>query len=91
MQWDTIIWLLLHKSVWQPSNKRVFSKVEATTMPDITMCHGEGCFLQETCYRYKAKPTKERQAYFTTPPIETETIDGSQSCAYYIVDEAADL
>jgi len=47
--------------------------------------------LRETCYRYKAKPTKERQAYFTTPPIETETIDGSQSCAYYIVDEAADM
>lgn len=51
-------------------------------MPDITMCRGEGCSLRETCYRYKSKPTKERQPYSTAPPIEIA--NGLRTvCEYY--------
>ncbi len=38
-------------------------------MPDIWMCHGEGCPAKDQCYRHTAKETPLRQAYFLTPPL----------------------
>lgn len=38
-------------------------------MPDIWMCHGEGCPMKDQCYRHTAKETPLRQAYFLTPPL----------------------
>lgn len=32
-------------------------------MPDIAMCHGQDCPQRENCWRYKAKPNGDRQAY----------------------------
>lgn len=46
-------------------------------MPDITMCHGEGCSARLTCYRHTAKADPRRQAYFIGAPGEDET------CVYY--------
>jgi hypothetical protein len=46
-------------------------------MPDICMCHGTNCPLKESCYRYQALPSGERQSYFVTPPV----LDGK--CNYY--------
>lgn len=47
-------------------------------MADITMCIGVGCEARFTCYRFKAKPNKYRQSYFTKPPII------NNGCEYYI-------
>lgn len=44
---------------------------------DITMCNGNYCELAQTCYRYKATPSKYGQSYFLKPPIK----DGK--CEYY--------
>ena len=46
-------------------------------MADITMCNGKYCELAQTCYRYKAEPSKYRQSYFCETPIK----DGK--CDYY--------
>lgn len=46
-------------------------------MPDIAMCTGGDCPKRETCYRFTAKPTPLRQAYFGEPPIK----DGK--CEHY--------
>jgi len=43
-------------------------------MPDITMCHGEGCHAKEQCYRFTAKPS-DYQSYFMTPPIKDGKCD----------------
>jgi len=45
-------------------------------MTDITKCTGEGCALNETCYRFTA-PAEMYQSFFMTPPIK----DGK--CEYY--------
>lgn len=37
-------------------------------MADITMCSGNNCELAQTCYRYKAEPSKFRQSYFIKHP-----------------------
>ena len=50
-------------------------------MPDVTMCSGHGCNNKETCCRYMAVASKERQSYFIQPPFEHGDI---QSCEYYI-------
>jgi len=34
---------------------------------DITMCNGGKCPLKETCYRFRAIPSKW-QSYFVKPP-----------------------
>ena len=48
-------------------------------MPDITMCNaGKGllvCPRRNMCYRFTAKPSEYRQAYFTAAPFETEHPD----------------
>jgi hypothetical protein len=46
-------------------------------MPDITMCKGGQCQLKTSCYRYLAKPTPKRQAYFSQIPGQDE------ECEYY--------
>lgn len=46
-------------------------------MPDITMCKGGKCPLKKSCYRYLAKPTPKRQAYFADTPGQGE------ECEYY--------
>ena len=42
-------------------------------MPDITMCTGSNkemiCPLKDSCYRYTATPTKDRQSYFSKLPV----------------------
>lgn len=38
-------------------------------MPDIAMCPGDGCPKKTDCYRYRAVPTPQSQAYFGTPPL----------------------
>ena len=43
-------------------------------MPDISMCHGDGCEIRAYGYRHTAKPDEWRQAYATF--IRTEP-DGS--------------
>jgi hypothetical protein len=49
-------------------------------MPDITMCHGEGCPLKEKCKRHTIKPDEYWQAYFTETPYEND------ECDYYWAD-----
>jgi hypothetical protein len=46
-------------------------------MPDIAMCHGDGCARRDACYRYRAVPST-RQAYFAKPPLGS---DGT--CPYF--------
>lgn len=43
--------------------------------PDISMCLGKGCKLKENCYRFKAKPDKYWQCYFSNPPIKNGLCD----------------
>lgn len=49
-------------------------------MPDIWMCHGDGCpkKLRNTCYRYTAKPS-DIQSYFMTPPYDEK----EKSCKHH--------
>jgi len=47
-------------------------------MPDIAMCQGNECPLKETCYRYKAEPSKYRQSYLAESPFY------NRHCNYYI-------
>jgi hypothetical protein len=47
-------------------------------MPDISMCKGGSCPRKQDCYRYRAIPTSQRQAYFARPPVQT---DGS--CGHF--------
>lgn len=44
-------------------------------MADITMCLGTGCPHKETCYRFTAKPSEYRQAYFMEAPIKEGKCD----------------
>jgi hypothetical protein len=39
------------------------------------MCLGKGCKLKENCYRFKAKPDKYWQCYFSNPPIKNGLCD----------------
>ena len=55
-------------------------------MPDITNCEGRQCELKDTCYRYTSEPSKFRQSYFCTPPLEINK-DGEQECEYYWPDK----
>ena len=32
-------------------------------MPDISMCGGKGCNVRQSCYRYRAVPSKFMQSY----------------------------
>jgi len=41
-------------------------------MPDITMCHGEGCAIKNLCYRHRAIPSEHRQSYFAESPIKSD-------------------
>lgn len=45
-------------------------------MADITMC-AKGCEKGETCYRFTATPTPERQSYADFKP------DADGKCEYY--------
>lgn len=47
-------------------------------MPDITMCSGQQCSLQNDCYRHRAPPSEYLQSYFVTPPYK----DGR--CEYFL-------
>lgn len=51
-------------------------------MPDITMCTGGECLNKLMCYRYTAKPSEYRQAYFVTPPFVKKM--GGSSCEHYV-------
>lgn len=46
-------------------------------MPDISMCNNNFCSLKETCYRYKATPSK-RQSYTNFKQNE------AGYCEYYV-------
>lgn len=48
-------------------------------MPDIAMCKGDGCPRKAECYRHRAVPTSQHQAYFSPPPVRA---DGS--CAEFL-------
>lgn len=37
-------------------------------MPDITMCLDVACSRCATCYRFTARASQYRQAYFVKPP-----------------------
>jgi hypothetical protein len=43
-----------------------------TIMADITKCTGKDCKLKESCYRYIAKESEFRQAYFAESPINKD-------------------
>jgi len=45
-------------------------------MADISMCEGKGCEVKETCYRFKAEPSKHWQSYMK-PDIQGSV------CIYY--------
>jgi len=47
-------------------------------MADITKCSGIGCDLKDNCYRFTAKASEFRQAYFFNVPIKE-----NQTCNYY--------
>lgn len=47
-------------------------------MPDISMCQGFNCNIKDNCYRFKAKPSEFRQAWFCKSP-NTDTLN----CDYY--------
>jgi hypothetical protein len=49
-------------------------------MPDITMCHGEGCPLKTHCYRFTAPVKHWGQAYFAHLPFKVD------SCSRYVRD-----
>lgn len=40
-------------------------------MPDISMCHGDGCKQAEFCYRHRAVPNDHWQAWFGKSPMTT--------------------
>jgi hypothetical protein len=44
---------------------------------DITMCIGRDCPKKDTCYRFAAPPTWQRQSYFSEVPYDGE------DCNYY--------
>ena len=46
-------------------------------MADVSMCRDTECTQRETCFRYKATPSKWYQSYFTNSP-RTE-----KGCDYY--------
>ena len=43
-----------------------------TIMADITKCFGMECKIKESCYRYTAKESEFRQAYFADLPINSD-------------------
>ncbi len=47
-------------------------------MPDITMCLNHACTQREKCFRYKAKPKQQRQAYFLD-----DTLDQDGTCEFF--------
>jgi hypothetical protein len=49
-------------------------------MPDIAMCHGGSCSRKAECYRYRAIPTPQHQAYYEPPPV-----DANGGCAHFLV------
>jgi hypothetical protein len=56
-------------------------------MADITKCKGEHCLLKEKCYRYTAKDSKYRQAYFMELPIKNGICDmywGEQNIVFQL-------
>ena len=48
-------------------------------MPDVSMCSGENCPLKNSCYRFTAKPSEYRQAYFMQVPYNHE----EKKCDHY--------
>ena len=46
-------------------------------MPDITMCKDHDCKLNNTCFRYNAKPS-DYQSYFVESPKDEDS-----KCDYY--------
>ena len=53
-------------------------------MADITMCWGTDCAIKDNCYRYKAQPNSNRQAYFTIAPVELDENDKFIFCNYFL-------
>jgi len=45
---------------------------KVTIMADITKCTGKDCKSKESCYRYMAKESEFRQAYFAESPINKD-------------------
>lgn len=54
-------------------------------MPDITMCSGKNCELQDRCYRHTAEPNPMRQSYFVESPVQWTTgeWESVQVCDYF--------
>lgn len=57
-------------------------------MPDITMCEGVNCPINDKCYRFTATPSEYHQSYFASEPyITSETDEGVkvfEECDYFI-------
>jgi len=55
-------------------------------MPDITMCKGDDCPRKFMCWRFTAKPSEFRQAYFQTPPYYEPALPSTLRlhCDYFI-------
>jgi len=41
-------------------------------MADITKCAGNDCKLKKSCYRYTARNSEFRQAYFVESPVNSD-------------------
>jgi hypothetical protein len=50
------------------------------------MCNGNGCPKANQCYRFTAKPSEYRQAYFVTAPVDE---DGE--CGYFSYDRDSEV
>lgn len=46
-------------------------------MPDISMCKDKTCPSRASCYRYRARPSKYRQAY------SDYSCEGKERCEHY--------
>lgn len=50
-------------------------------MPDISMCDGVGCPIQNSCYRFTASPSRW-QSYLSVSPYERER----KACDFFMED-----
>jgi hypothetical protein len=58
-----------------------------TTMPDTTMCTGEGCEEKQRCYRFRAPADPHWQSYFEKPPVKNGECDYFWDIDFYVKGE----
>jgi hypothetical protein len=51
-------------------------------MPDITMCDGVGCPMNNICYRYTAIPSSHQSYFMDTP-------NDGVVCDHFVLDKEA--